>query len=273
MTARRSLPVLAAALLVVPATALATDVLPGYDLFATVPPDQPPRPASYQDFTGPFTIPPDFFDPGSDPFQGRVYFHGVPLGSFPGCFGDLGNTDTIVEREATAVLPGVGSFDTVPIEIIALSLHSASPITVTYNGGANPELWDVKVDLSPTLPSRGNMTIYHSLPDGGTFDAQFTVYPLLTFTRVSDLSVRILDAGMFGLGDQFSTSNVPWRHDPIGQPVARPSCVSNFVAGYDGNKIDVEELAAYALHGVYPSWPTPTAVEETTWGGLKALYR
>src|SRR5690348_12899539 len=69
-------------------------------------------------------IPADFFDPGSEPFGDIIGFEGVPLG--PG-----ETTDTLVERLDRAKLSGAfPSSDTVPIQIVALSLASVAPITV-----------------------------------------------------------------------------------------------------------------------------------------------
>ena len=114
----------------------AQDVQPGIDIWTT-----PGGGTTFQEAA----IPADFFDPGSDPLAGRIEFEGVPLPTLVGP--PFSPTDTIVERLAPAVLPGPGTQDTIPIEIVALSLQSAQPITVTYSG-VNPELWDVQVCLS-----------------------------------------------------------------------------------------------------------------------------
>jgi len=78
---------------------------------------------------------------------------------------------------------------------VALSLVSSQPITVTYNGDLNPELWDVDICLSSVLPQQqGNMTINHTYPEGGTFTAVLPVMPRLIFTRQSDAQIRVLHA-------------------------------------------------------------------------------
>jgi len=192
-------------------------VNPGNDLFKT-------SPGATQEFgTGGVdsapAIPADFFDPGSDPFTGTVNLMSNPLGTFGG-FG-VGSADTIVRRLVTANVPNMGDSDTIPIEIVALSLTSVSPITVTFNGGQNPELWDVDVTLSPSTPSPGTMTINHSAPEGGTYDADMNVFVLFTFTRQSDSSVRLLDSGTIPYNANVTTSNSPnWEHEPTnGQSV------------------------------------------------------
>lgn len=118
-------------------------------------------------------IPADFFGPGSDPFGGAII-----------CVG--GNTDapdTIIERKSDMDLPRPPSSDTIPIEIIELQLVSCQPIVVTFNDGSQQQ-WNVRVDLSPTVPQPGEMTVTRTDAQGGTFDAQLPVQPLFTFTPV-----------------------------------------------------------------------------------------
>ncbi|MCP4006293.1 MAG: hypothetical protein GY725_19095 [bacterium] len=94
--------------------------------------------------------------------------------------------DTCVRRLADATFPGgVGVADTIPIEIVELSLTSASPITVTIGGG--PTDWQVfitedgvqpigQMELTPSvlvpLPA-GSLTV-PDLP----LDFQFRFEPL-----------------------------------------------------------------------------------------------
>jgi len=114
-------------------------------------------------------IPADFFGPGSDPFSGQVCLVGLPLGPTP--FGDFGNADTLIQRN-------VDPFDrcdlpnpmpvTVPIEIVALNLVSSDPITVTFNGGQNPQPWDVMMALSDLVPSPpGQLNVTRDSCNGG----------------------------------------------------------------------------------------------------------
>ncbi len=154
-------------------------------------------------------IPPDFFAPGSDPFQGVVVFTGKPFDVF------LHDGDTRMQRQNDPVLPPQppGSFGQVPIEIIALSLVSIDPITVTF-GGRNPTFWDVIIDLSPLLPPPGNLQAQKTHPNGGTFSAQFFVQPRFTFTSVQDpAQVRVVDTGNFAPPLEFQIPGGNWVHD------------------------------------------------------------
>jgi hypothetical protein len=164
----------------------AQDVLPGIDVWTT-----PGGGTTFDDLAA-SPIPAGFFDPGSDPFDGRIVFRGDPLPDLgPPSSPPLFPIDTIVERLAPAPMPGPS---TIPIEIVALSLVSAQPITVTYNGGQNPELWDVKACLSSVAPQpHGSMTIAGTCPGGGTFGSTLPVVPKLVFTRQNPPQTRVLD--------------------------------------------------------------------------------
>lgn len=189
-------------------------------------------------------LPADFFDPGSDPFDGTVYLEGEPFDSFGG-FNGLSPTDTIVERQEDA--GDAGFPDTIDIEIVALELKSAAPITVTYNGGQNPGDWDVTVSVpeGDLNQETGSMTIRHEDADGGTFDIEaLPVRPLLTFTQVTGGSGVI---GPLYWPDPptssylvFDAYDEPWCHTanplavPAGQVVIEKSgLTSNFFPGID----------------------------------------
>lgn len=203
-------------------SALGNDVLAGHDLWAT-----PPGGAVENFGTGASPIPADFFGPGSDPFVGQVNFVGQPLGTFLGQ--PTGPADTIVQRLGDATLPVIPSSDTVPIQIVALSLTSIEPIVVTFNGGQNPTQFDVQVGLG-LPPSNGNMQINHTNPEGGTYDANIAVCPLFTFTQVGNPgNVHTLDyCGEANPGGRsISVTGQPWRHDAI-QPLVSPLSGPNF---------------------------------------------
>lgn len=164
-----------------PAIAVPVPVSPGYDLFESIPGNG---------VTGTFII---------TPF-GRIDLRGnpAPIG--------LGTTDTIVERKAPIVLlPDPPSFDTVPIEIVALSLVSVNPIVIT----GVP--YDVQVlggsILTPSNPSPlGSMTINRTSANGGTFDALLPVNATLTFTEVGNP----LNTFPVPFSDNFLSFGVPW---------------------------------------------------------------
>ncbi|UCC29690.1 MAG: hypothetical protein JSU86_15980, partial [Phycisphaerales bacterium] len=127
-------------------------------------------------------IPAGFFGEGSDPFEGQVRLEGVPLG------GEFGIADTLIKRSADpfdrCVLP---STTEVPVdaEIMELSLGSVKPITVTYNGGQDPEQWEVTVDLSPNgTPPLGEVRAKKIHCNGGIYTSILHAYPRFTFTKV-----------------------------------------------------------------------------------------
>ena len=116
--AARIIATIALGLLLSPA-ARAQTVQPGLDLFVT---PAPPPPSLITGTSIDFSatpIPAGTFCPGSPAFTGTVYFKGEPYNSI-----DLRwrTTDTVVGRLAAAALTGPGSEDTIPIEILALSL-------------------------------------------------------------------------------------------------------------------------------------------------------
>jgi hypothetical protein len=211
--------------------ARADDVLPGIDLFQTL------GCGSGVDTSQiiPGGIPAGFFDPGSDPFTGTIPLTGEPLTTVPP--GVITPTDTIVERLAQANLPlTCGPSDTIPIEIVALSLDTAgcSPITVTYNGNMNPEPWDVHAALSSIFPQQpGSMTISHDCAEGGTFTSTLPVVAKLVFTRQSDSAVRVLD---FGLPIILNTmGGGHWQHTDPGFGVL--TTPGGFLVDKDGDLI------------------------------------
>jgi hypothetical protein len=130
---------------------------------------------------------------------------------------------------------------------------SVDPIVVTYNGGLNPELWDVNVCLSATQTT-GNMIVYKTHDNGGTFDSDLPVVPLFTFTRQSDSEERALD-GYPSYLDILEALDVPWEYaspDPS-------SCRSNFCApnGYDqvGDLAEQGVISTCAETPVVPAMP------------------
>lgn len=171
----------------------------GQDLWTTTP-------QSSKDFVGD-PIPADFFEPGSDPFDGVIALQGEPL---PG----LGDTDTIIERKGDGNVPNVGDSDVIDIEIVALSLRSVDPIQVDV--ASSPTFWDVFVDLSPNAPSPGTINATKTHVDGGTYQSALQVVPRFTFTKVGDPGeVRVLDFFFEGLATQQGTINlVDWEFLP-----------------------------------------------------------
>ncbi len=151
-------------------------------------------------------IPEGFFDPGSDPFVGRIDFVGMPIDP-----AGLGETDTIIQRTGTAPLNTNGSVATVPIEIQQLQLRSVEPIAVGSG------LWDVFVSLPPAQPGSGNMTIIRIDELGGEFFWSGVIQPVYVFEPVFGGPPLILE----GHPPITVNSNPPaaWWYEPPEPPL------------------------------------------------------
>jgi subtilisin-like proprotein convertase family protein len=204
-------------------------------------------------------IPPDFFDPGSEPFQGLVCLEGDPIATA------FGNTDTVVRRLGNPVglLDPPGSNGSVPIEIVALSLVSCQPITVTYSNGNLPQQWNIAVDLSNQSPPPGNLFAQKTHPNGGVFNSSFFVQPRLTFVQVGNpLNVRVLDTGGIFAPLHFQINNAPWVHNPTLDVIADPGSV--FFPAIEDVPPQHRQLVTAtdfptAWHTFCPAFPTPGA--------------
>ncbi len=223
----------------------ADNVLPGVDLWST-----PSGGATVDSHFTVMPIPADFFGPGSDPFDQPITLEGDPIPQ-------IWPADVIVERLDTAFLPACGDSDMIPIEIIALSLKSINPITVTWDGGQDPELWDVKVCLSSVDTQHiGSMTIRHECSDGGTFDATLPVTPRFIFTKVGDPhQVQVLDLGYDPMVISFQTLCGRWTYfDPGFGIVTSPGGDS---VDHDCNPL-TSEVPVAASSNFFPGvWPIP----------------
>lgn len=129
-------------------TTMADPILPGFDLFHTLP--------------GTFA---------NIPNVGFVSFMGGPP-LIPGT-----NVDTIVQRLQGIDPFPVGSSGTISIILRELSLQSVLPVNI------NGTLFNVFATASPNQDV-GSMTVFHSTPDGGTFTSILPVNAILTFTQV-----------------------------------------------------------------------------------------
>jgi hypothetical protein len=182
-------------------------------------------------------IPADFFGRGSDAWSGVIGLTGDPFGPGAGAHKPE-DADTTMRRNRDPRTRNIGATDTVTLRIHALSLRSESPITVSYNGGAYTELWDVHVSLSDAAPQpAGTLTATKTHANGGTFDSTFSVIPKFRFTRVGDGAEETLDTGdpTYGLPPSgMSTTGVPWVDNLSGTPSggfnpgysAPPGCTS-----------------------------------------------
>jgi hypothetical protein len=217
---------------------------PGFDFFRTN-----AKTTSFQ-FREGSAIPAGFFAEGSSAFMGSVAFKGVPLGSFRDH--KTGNADTIVERKSMPDLhspfPSSGKTD---VELVALSLQSTRPIKVQV--GRKTQLWDVRVQLSPSRASTGTMQITQRNSRGGDASSELTVYPLLIFTRRGGNEEKRLDLGDPNSADKgmagltLRATGMPWvRTAPAGALV---------VQGLSGNFFITQgtEKAKLAWHGIFIS--------------------
>jgi|GEM_PF-2197094 len=213
----------------------------GDDFWTTPAPHwlNPARKTSYDFSVTP--IPAGFFDPGSQPFSGVVDLVGVPL--LDDACGDpnaLGGADTIVRRLApTNDLGGPGGSDTIPIQMVALSLESVEPIQVQFGGPT--QLWDVRVCLSDSAPQpTGGMTITMDNVDGGTFDAGLPVIVKFVFTRAAQ--TRVLDCGQGHCPQmQLQANGLPWTlvggpggYDPLAHGIQQVPPGTQFDGDCDG---------------------------------------
>ena len=170
-------------------------IQPGFDCFATE------CGRTHMSFCGAdgTAIPADFFDIGSDPFEGEIQFRGLG-----------GPADTQVERFDQMVLPDIETQAQTAIELVQLDLVSCAPITVMIEG--QPTEWDVAATLSKVPAGQGLMMVDRTHLNGGLFHSDFPLFPLLTFTRVlPPMEDVVLDTGLVGLPIQFSTvGQEPW---------------------------------------------------------------
>ena len=161
-------------------------------------------------------LPSDFFGPGSDPFEGQIALTGSPLAP------PAGSVDTLVERQGEVAFgePPTNP-QTVPIEIVALSLVSVAPIRVTYFGGVTESFFDVSVEPSPPTapPSGGQLSLNHNAapPDGGDVnpgpDSFFDVFFDVTFVDTTDPGVVYQMTGSDRFEDHVELQvGVPWAH-------------------------------------------------------------
>lgn len=226
----------------------------GFDLFVT-----DDKQTNFE-FKGDFALPAGFFDKGSARFEGRVPLKGTPLKTFRSY--KVGTTDTIVQRKSTPQLgSSYDSSSTIEIELVALSLESVQPIEVT--AGGKTQLWDVKLQVSPSRRSSGKATIAQRSERGGVFSSELTVLGLFKFTRHGDRAERELDLGKKKLGRAqlealtLRANNVPWeRKAPEDVLVVRGLSDGIFVGVENGRRVSFSEESRLVNHGVIPALRT-----------------
>jgi len=149
----------------------------------------------------------DFFGPGSDPFDGIIALVGQPSdgSQFP-------QADVIISRPSD-ILIEPGMTETVPIEMIQLSLKSTDPIKVTYGGGMTESFFDVFVELEPGFPSTGTTDITQIDDYGGEFDYVIELFLEFTFIEVGTGANFVFSPG--GWGINYTSGPNLWTLSPI----------------------------------------------------------
>lgn len=166
----------------------------GIDIFAT-----PPDGSTYYDFAK-TPIPAGFFCKGSKAFTGRVALKGLPLAT--GTPGQLGRTDTIVERLDDAIFDAQGVAVT-RLQFRALSLASIAPVKTSCGAFHAYVTLDGKQRVT-------TMKINRTQEGGGIFAAPLAANVRMTFIPVKSMknkSARKLElAGSF----TFPAKPIPW---------------------------------------------------------------
>jgi len=174
MLMKRLLICLAALLLTLPAAFAQETVYSGIDTWST-----PATGATFTDFAR-HPIPAGFFCAGSKAFAGKVALRGVPI--VTGRLGELGMTDTIVERLDDATFNESGMAIT-RLQMRSLSLESIAPIRTDCGS------YNVRVALAGTQPTT-RMRIYKDDGEGGRFLAPLALNVKLIFTPVDGVAGR-----------------------------------------------------------------------------------
>jgi len=168
----------------------------------------------------------DAFGSGSDPVTILpMSFQGTSIPTSPSGLLDPG--DTVLELYAASE-DSTFSNEFHGIRIVALHLVSAQPVTVTYNGGNDPEEWDVEACLSKGPQRGGFITLVRDQVDmcGGSFSYALAVTPKLVFTRRGDGERLVLDPG--GTAFLSFTAKGRWID-------------RSYLAAYQDNLVDVPE--------------------------------
>jgi hypothetical protein len=206
-------------------------------------------------------VPSDFFEPGSEPFEGQVALIPVPT-----------------EPEGLIDYPGNTGLSTrpplIPVEIVAMSLKSADPIQITV-GGVPDSSFDVYVDISPGV-APGSLMLDYNLDGNGGFvvDSFFDVTYVIEFTpaggpRTGDL---VITDTMEGVMTDLLGGDVPWFED---FPGGSGGPVPGFVPG--ATELDLQpfliDLGSGSMVLPVISVPEPLTLFVMTAGGLPIMLK
>lgn len=153
-------------------------------------------------------IPAGFFGLGSDAWSGPISCVGEPYD--PGS--DTPTADMAVNHERLIWIPNPEKRYGPPeipekfqlrVDMVKLSEKVTKPITVTYNGGANSEQWDAKVQLGKDHPGGGIIDIVYVNSDssGGLMDIEIAVKVDFVFKKQGTDTVRVLTSGVEWLAE------------------------------------------------------------------------
>lgn len=148
------------------------------------------------------TLPAGFFGPGSDPFEGQVFFEGDA------------NPDGLVGFDTVTHLIGPAGFinplpdqTTVPTEFIELQLRSSVPCDVNIDGEVT--FWDVTMTLcGACTPPASSLELELFDITGGTYQCDWYFEPSFTFTLLDDAEPMFVETGDTGITFNFQTSDL-----------------------------------------------------------------
>lgn len=194
-----------------------------------------------------------------------VDFVGVPLGTFDFGGGPVatGLTDTIMQRLA----PAAGPSQSIPVEIVALQLVSATPVDFGLGLG----FYFITLQSARGGPASSGQRTIDFGPEGsphGTFSSFFDVF--------FDIRLGALD-GPIALSDSLivTADGVPWSHEPPPGAVQIPG-VNTFLNGQDreADFFPIGTFVETTLTGATHALETATIVPEPAslaMAGLPAL--
>ncbi len=268
------------ALIIAPTAFAATISLPANVDLLTV------QPGSFANISGPYAIPADFFGPGSDPFTGIVQLVAVQAGPDPACPGGGAPdpADIIIKRDPI-MLADFPSGAIIDIEIVQMELVSAEPITVTYNGGQNPEQWNLclRVPLpGEPQPMPRRIDLDRDTELGGDFSTTYAYDMIYRLTRTiapvpPDPPIEYTPPpDTFSGGGRWGIPALPFPSpsSSSGTTLVCPACKTDqFYLGYDGSLPESFVLSGSLLTlNVIITCSAAIPVDETTWGEIKNRY-
>ena len=205
--------------------------------------------------------------PGASSFPGLGTLNGVPMG------GALGNTDTIIQRQADAVFPGAPSSTAPSIRAVNTTLQLVTVAPVNFGGNGLDNYFMTLQSARGGPDSVGSMTITLGALDDGTAGG-----PEGTFTFFFDVFFDIRKGSLAGAivfsSDLVATmSSTSWDATNLPGAVIVSGLVGNQNADLHTNKaagqMDFFPVGAWsytypngAVHALNGASATPTTVPE-----------